>query len=147
MAPIQIPQSAKLIIGAGGIYAAFLYYGTLQEDVFHYKAADGSKFKAAWFLQFLEAFANVVIGGAGMMISGRTKNLPQDMFALSGAAQVCAKAFTSLALASGVSFPVVTLAKSGKMVPVMIGSLLLGGATYTLREYAAVAAIIAGTCI
>ncbi len=82
-----------------------------------------------------------------MMISGRTKNLPQDMFALSGAAQVCAKAFTSLALASGVSFPVVTLAKSGKMVPVMIGSLLLGGATYTLREYAAVAAIIAGTCI
>lgn len=49
----QLPQPAKLIIGAGGIYAAFLYYGTLQEDVFHYKAADGSKFKAAWFLQFL----------------------------------------------------------------------------------------------
>jgi len=82
-----------------------------------------------------------------MLITGRTKGLPQDMFALSGAAQVCAKAFTSLALASGVSFPVVTLAKSGKMVPVMIGSLLLGGAKYTLREYAAVAAIIAGTCI
>lgn len=53
MAPLQLPQSAKLIIGAGGIYAAFLYYGTLQEDVFHYVAADGSKFKAAWFLQFL----------------------------------------------------------------------------------------------
>jgi solute carrier family 35 (UDP-galactose transporter), member B1 len=33
------------------------------------------------------------------------------------------------------------------MVPVMIGSLLLGGAKYTLREYAAVAAIIGGTCI
>ena len=82
-----------------------------------------------------------------MQLSGRTKNLPQDIFAFSGAAQVCAKAFTSLSLASGVSFPVVTLAKSGKMVPVMIGSLLLGGAKYTLREYAAVAAIIAGTCI
>jgi hypothetical protein len=52
-AAFQLPQSAKLIIGAGGIYAAFLYYGTLQEDVFHYKADDGSKFKAAWFLQFL----------------------------------------------------------------------------------------------
>jgi UDP-galactose transporter B1 len=69
------------------------------------------------------------------------------LFALSGATQVCAKAFTSLALAYGVSFPVVTLAKSGKMVPVMIGSLLLGGASYTLREYASVAAIIAGTTI
>ena len=69
------------------------------------------------------------------------------MFALSGITQVSAKAFTSLALASCVSFPVVTLAKSGKMVPVMIGSLLLGGAHYSLREYLAVLAIIGGTCI
>lgn len=95
----------------------------------------------------LEALANVALGGAGMLASGRTANLPQNLFAVSGASQVCAKAFTSLALASGVSFPVVTLAKSGKMVPVMIGSLLLGGANYSLREYASVAAIIAGTCI
>lgn len=50
---LQIPDAAKLIIGAGGIYAAFLYYGTLQEDVFHYVAGDGSKFKNAWFLQAL----------------------------------------------------------------------------------------------
>lgn len=49
----EIPKGLKLLIGAGGIYAAFLYYGTLQEDVFHYKAADGSKFKQAWFLQAL----------------------------------------------------------------------------------------------
>lgn len=52
----QLPDAAKLIIGAGGIYAAFLYYGTLQEDVFHYVASDGSKFKAAWFLQTLGMF-------------------------------------------------------------------------------------------
>jgi solute carrier family 35 (UDP-galactose transporter), member B1 len=89
----------------------------------------------------------VVIGGLGLFLSGGTKNLPLEMFALSGATQVCAKAFTSLALAKGVSFPVVTLAKSGKMVPVMIGSLLLGGASYSLREYASVVAIILGTTI
>ena len=53
-----IPDAVKLIIGAGGIYAAFLYYGTLQEDVFHYIAADGSKFKAAWFLQTLGKIAD-----------------------------------------------------------------------------------------
>lgn len=142
-----LPDFAKLLIGAGGIYAAFLYYGTLQEDVFHYKATDGSQFKQAWFLQTLEALANVVIGGIGMQVAGPTKGLPLKQFMLSGTFQVCAKAFTSLALASGVSFPVVTLAKSGKMVPVMIGTLLLGGANYTLREYAAVSAIIAGTVL
>ena len=52
-AGIQLPAALKLIIGAGGIYGAFLYYGTLQEDVFHYTAPDGSKFKEAWFLQAL----------------------------------------------------------------------------------------------
>ncbi len=91
--------------------------------------------------------ANVLFGVVGLLLTGGTKNLPQDLFALSGATQVSAKAFTSLALANGVSFPVVTLAKSGKMVPVMIGSLLLGGAKYSIREYASVLAIIAGTVI
>jgi len=142
-----LPDSAKLIVGAGGIYAAFLYYGSLQEDVFRYTAEDGSSFKAAWFLQVLEALANVIIGFLGMQIMGPTDGIPLPMFAVSGAAQVSAKACTSLALANGLSFPVATLAKSGKMAPVMAGSLLLGGAQYTVRQYLQVAAIIGGTAV
>ncbi len=142
-----LPDSIKLIIGAGGIYAAFLYYGSLQEDVFRYTAEDGSSFKQAWFLQVLEALANVVIGFVGMKLMGETKGIPLKMFGISGASQVSAKACTSLALANGLSFPVATLAKSGKMAPVMAGSLLLGGATYSIREYLQVAAIIGGTAI
>jgi len=144
---IGLPDAAKLLIGAGGIYAAFLYYGSLQEDVFRYTAADGTSFKQAWLLQVLEALANVLVGFAGMQLTGATKGIPLKMFAVSGAAQVTAKACTSLALANGLSFPVATLAKSGKMAPVMFGSLLLGGASYTLRDYLQVAAIIGGTAI
>jgi UDP-galactose transporter B1 len=143
-----LPDSFKLLFGAGGIYAAFLYYGSLQEDVFRYTSdVDGTSFKQAWFLQVLEALANVVIGFLGMQLTGPTKGIPLQMFGISGAAQVSAKACTSLALANGLSFPVATLAKSGKMAPVMAGSLLLGGATYTTREYLQVAAIIGGTAI
>ena len=144
---VGIPDSMKLIIGAGGIYGAFLYYGSLQEDVFRFVAPDESTFKQAWFLQVLEALANVIIGFIGMQITGPTKGIPLRMFGISGAAQVTAKACTSLALANGLSFPVATLAKSGKMAPVMLGSLILGGASYTLREYLQVAAIIGGTAI
>lgn len=143
----KIPKNLKLLFGAGGIYSAFLYYGALQEDVFHYVASDGTMFKQAWFLQALEALMNVLFGIVGLLVTGRTQNMPQDLFALSGLTQVSAKAFTSLALAYQVSFPIVTLAKSGKMVPVMIGSLLLGGASYSLREYLSVLAIIAGTVL
>ena len=142
-----LPSAVKLLIGAGGIYAAFLYYGSLQEDVFRYTAEDGSQFKQAWFLQVLEALANVVIGFVGMQITGATPGMPKKAFAISGASQVSAKACTSLALANGLSFPVATLAKSGKMAPVMLGSLILGGASYSIREYLQVAAIIGGTAI
>ncbi|KAG7370075.1 UAA transporter family protein [Nitzschia inconspicua] len=145
--PVGLPDGLKLLIGAGGIYGAFLYYGSLQEDVFRFVAPDGTKFTQAWFLQVLEALANVIIGYIGMQVTGATKGIPLRMFGISGAAQVSAKACTSLALANGLSFPVATLAKSGKMAPVMMGSLLLGGASYTVREYLQVAAIIGGTAI
>lgn len=134
-----------LLFGAGGIYAAFLYYGSLQEDVFGYEAPDGSKFTQAWVLQALEALANVVVGFIGMLLTGRTAGLPLNMFAVSGATQVAAKVCTSMSLVSGLSFPVSTLAKSAKMAPVMAGTLILGGASYSLREYLQVVAIIAGT--
>ena len=74
-----LPSAVKLLIGAGGIYAAFLYYGSLQEDVFRYTAADGTQFKQAWFLQVLEALANVVIGFVGMQLTGATKGIPKKV--------------------------------------------------------------------
>lgn len=137
----------KLLFGAGGIYASFLYYGSLQEDVFKYVAEDGTTFQQAWFLQVLEALANVIVGYIGMMITGPTRGVPFKMFAISGATQVFAKTCTSLSLANGLSFPVATLAKSAKMAPVMAGSLVVGGATYNIREYLQVVAIMGGTAI
>lgn len=134
-----------LIFGAAGVYAAFLYYGSLQEDVFAFEDSKGKKFTEAWFLQSVEALANVVVGFIGMMLTGRTAGLPLELFAMSGTTQVAAKACTSMALASGLSFPVATLAKSAKMAPVMLGGIVLGGKKYSLRQYLQVAAIIAAT--
>lgn len=142
------PNWVKLLVGAGGIYGAFLYYGSLQEDVFRYQSpVDGAYFEQAWFLQVLEAAANVLVGYIGLQIQGATRNLPLLYFFYSGAAQVSGKAFNSLALAAGLSFPVATLAKSAKMAPVMAGSLLLGGERYTVLDYAQVSLIISGTAM
>ena len=43
-------KTLELLFGAGGIYAAFLYYGSLQEDVFRYASEEGDKFTQVWFL-------------------------------------------------------------------------------------------------
>lgn len=79
----------------------------------------------------------------------------------------------SLSLTAGLSFPVVTLAKSGKskccalafvtedwyyrlredlsqnlvVVPVMLGQLILGGSTYDLRDYLFAVLIVSGTAL
>lgn len=135
----------NLLFGVGGIYAAFLYYGSLQEDVLTYRAADGSKFKYSWFLQILEAAANVALGSVCMLAFEGVRMVPQFPYLVSGALQVSAKYCTTAAMVSGVSFPVATLAKSSKMVPVMIGSLLLGKAKYSVREYIHVLLIVGGT--
>jgi len=144
------PNWIKLVVGAGGIYGAFLYYGSLQEDVFRYVSpVNGQSFQQAWFLQVMEAAANVIVGYIGLHLiqGGSTPNLPKLYFLYSGAAQVSGKAFNSLALAAGLSFPVATLAKSAKMAPVMAGSLLLGGERYNWLDYAQVALIISGTTL
>eukprot|EP00419_Tripos_fusus_P000087 CAMPEP_0172685278 /NCGR_PEP_ID=MMETSP1074-20121228/20128_1 /TAXON_ID=2916 /ORGANISM="Ceratium fusus, Strain PA161109" /LENGTH=321 /DNA_ID=CAMNT_0013504393 /DNA_START=35 /DNA_END=1000 /DNA_ORIENTATION=- len=137
----------QLAVGVLGIYAAFLYYGSLQEDVLTYASATGEKFKYSWFLQILEATANVILGGICMLLFEGVRAVPQVPYLISGALQVCAKYCTTSAMVFGVSFPVATLGKSSKMVPVMIGSLLIGNAKYSVREYIHVALIVGGTAM
>jgi len=83
----------------------------------------------------------------GFAAFSRFSELPLGLFGICGVAQVCAKSSFMAGLANGASFPVAALAKSGKMVPVMIGGIFVGGQTYTLKQYASVLAIIIGTCI
>lgn len=152
----------KFLFCAGGIYAAYLVYGTLQEDVFTYNSnvaalSNSPRFVFVWLVQVLEAFVNTIFAAVGYAIqlqsSGQTyrrkKRSPvrQSTFFFSGISQVMSKACTSLALANGLSFPVATMAKSAKMAPVMIGQLVLGGSTYHPRDYLQVLAIIIGTGI
>lgn len=152
-------NTLNLLFCCAGIYTAYLIYGTLQEDVFTYSsdnitAAGSVAFTYIWFVQVVEAFTNTITGYIGLQMT-RTKeerNKPkpkpnQKFFFLSGFTQVLSKALTSLSLNSGLSFPLATMAKSGKMAPVMAGQLVLSGTRYNMREYAQVSAIIAGTAL
>mmetsp|Transcript_21945 Transcript_21945/g.50575 ORF Transcript_21945/g.50575 Transcript_21945/m.50575 type:complete len:327 (-) Transcript_21945:186-1166(-) len=143
-------NTMKMLFGVAGIYGAFMYYGVLQEGVTKWENDAGERLGRAWFLNTLEALANVIIGAIGLMITGgaNMKAISFKKFFLTGGAQVCAKSFTSMAMIYGVSFPVATLAKSAKMVPVMIGSILLVPDTkYSVRKYIQVAMIIGGTVL
>eukprot|EP00928_Gymnodinium_smaydae_P099039 TRINITY_DN9350_c0_g3_i1.p1 TRINITY_DN9350_c0_g3~~TRINITY_DN9350_c0_g3_i1.p1 ORF type:complete len:357 (+),score=35.14 TRINITY_DN9350_c0_g3_i1:67-1137(+) len=146
---MAIPSCLKLCIGVVGIYASFLVYGSLWEDILFYEAPDGERFTWSWTLQVFEAASNVVFGGVLCLVLERGPRLqvPQLPYTISGSLQVVSKFCTTAAMVHGVSFPVSMLAKSSKMIPVMIGQIVIGKARYTLREYAAVSLIVFGTAV
>jgi Permeases of the drug/metabolite transporter (DMT) superfamily len=148
-------ETLKLLFCCIGVYSAYLIYGSLQEDVFTYTSStseDLGPFTYIWFVQVVEAIANIITGYIGRYMTSTAdeirKSKPNEkFFFFSGCSQVSSKAFTSLSLNNGLSFPLATMAKSGKMAPVMLGQLVLGGARYSTRDYLQVGAIIAGTAM
>ena len=153
MAPPPKPDGAaspaKLAIGVVGIFGAFLYYGQLMGDIVKYQAEDGSKLEREWFLQVLDAAANVLVGLAGLILTqgGPSPSIPYKSFLLTGSTQVLAKAMTQKAQIYGVPFFLATLVKNAKMVPVMVGAIVLSGTRYPARKWAQVALIIGGVVL
>lgn len=145
--PKAYQQALKLCFGAAGIYSCYLVYGHIQEDVFRYRSEQGTRFHHVWFLQVLECLVNILVGCVGRKFFGGRK--PQSLlpFLQSGASQVFSKVLTSLSLTAGLSYPVCVLSKSAKMVPVMVGQLVLGGSTYAMRDYLAAGMIVSGTAV
>lgn len=157
LAPLRSTSKAgQLFVGAMGIYAAYLYYGHLQEDLFRYRNDSGEGFRYVWFLQVMESAVTAIIGYLGrhrdttnntFENSDPPKKWPVLSFWKSGVSQLAAKALMSLSLAAGLSFPVVVLAKSAKIVPVMVGQLVMGGSNYKMRDYLFAALIVSGTAM
>lgn len=149
----------QLLFGTAGIFSTYLYYGNVQEDLFRYRdPVDGSAFTYVWFLQLAESSVTILLGYAGRYYTNRQfspakqlqqtqQTLPTFLFFQSGTCQLLGKALMAMSLAAGLSFPVVVLAKSAKVVPVMLGQFVLGGSSYSFRDYLFALLIVAGTAL
>jgi len=154
---------AEVAFCATGIYFFYLYYGVLQERIFK-PEADGDKFIFTSFLLSVQCVFNLSLGYLGVRLTGGkgvTKPISKtaDTFPFKGVSitggtwlrlislsYLAAMACSNEAL-QHVSYPFQALAKSCKMVPVMIASVLIGGAHYSYLEYLAVACITTGVIL
>ena len=146
-----------------GIFVAYLYYGILQEELYR-PAADGSKFEYSSFLLFIMCLCNIIVAMFGLLVTdGGTdgflrrcfffrnslthKSLPEKEATAKASANrewmvrvaVCGVTYVLAMLCSNmslmyVSYPMQALGKSCKLVPVMLGTILIGKASYSLRE-------------
>ena len=137
----------KLCVSSVGVYACYLAYGQVQEEIFRYRGPNQERFQQVWFLQVTECACNIIAGIIGRKVCGGRRPSKFSPFFYSGASQVFAKVLTNMSLAAGLSYPVCTLAKSAKVVPVMLGQSIIGRSKFQPREYLFAGLVVLGTCM
>jgi len=155
----------RLLICFFGINICYMYYAIIQEKLFRPDPrANGKRFDNTLFLFGFQCLMNVLVGLIGRLFNGAsTKSVslsaPAQTSPLSRivpltgwlwlffiSASYLTAMLTSNEALRYVSYPVQALAKSCKMVPVMLGNALVG-VKYRFHEYVIVLMITAGIAL
>ena len=152
---------AKLLFSITGIYACYLYYGVLQQALYT-KQEDGTKLRGTAFVLMVQCVFNAAIAGAWMLLSaagcggggsgGEEKRAARPPFArtlVSRDVMLVSAVYVGAMFASNESLRYVdyayqALAKSCKLIPVMIGRIVINKETYGPVKYACVLLMTAG---
>jgi len=143
----------KLLICTLGIYTCYLAYGIAQEGVYK-PTAKGEKFGFTAFLLLAQCLTNAVFAGVLMLYQNATGKADKDapklapiLFSLKPllmSGSYVTAMFCSNEALKFVSYPTQAVAKSCKMVPVMLMGVVMGTKKYQWLDYFCVALITAG---
>ena len=143
---MSLKRLAEGAFAVVGVFVAFGVFALAQEDVYK-RAYGGERFAATFFVLLCERAVNAAFATVGLAIAGGSgaRVARGDIFA-SGASQMFAMAASNEALRY-VSYPTQVLGKSCKMVPVMVGGLVLGGRRFSASQYASTAFVTLGVAV
>lgn len=111
------------------------------------KDYNGERFKSTFFALVAERGINSLVAMIGIaLLGGSGHKLPHLDIFNSGMSQMFAMAASNEALRY-VSYPTQVLGKSCKMIPVMVGGLVLGGRKFSVSQYIQVLVITAGVVV
>lgn len=114
---------------------------------FTYRSPSGDKFTATLFMLFVQCVTNAAVAYAATFVWKPVRaSLPLQPFAFTSFAYLGAMLCSNEAL-KHVSFPTQALAKSCKMIPVMLMGVLIRRKKYSLRDYVCVLVITAGIAV
>jgi UDP-galactose transporter B1 len=152
---ISLPRWLHFVLCVGGIYACFLFHGVLHERIYNQKWGDNKEsFKYSLFLVVFQCAGNALFGLLLLLVNRLRysstngtisffSGVPQSNYCFMSATYIGSLYFTNESLQL-LSFPAQTLAKSCKLIPVMLMRIVLVGQSYQLREYIHVLLITCG---
>eukprot|EP00455_Lapot_gusevi_P006895 TRINITY_DN1296_c0_g1_i1.p1 TRINITY_DN1296_c0_g1~~TRINITY_DN1296_c0_g1_i1.p1 ORF type:complete len:388 (-),score=121.73 TRINITY_DN1296_c0_g1_i1:99-1262(-) len=139
----ELSKTIKLCICVAGIYISFITWAIFQEKVSttEYQPREGiaglskSKFGYVKFLNLVQCLAAALAGLAFLVVTGHRASLqPLDQYLKIAFTNTVGSPFSYVALRF-ISYPMVTLVKSCKLVPVMIMGTVVGKKSYSVTEY------------
>jgi solute carrier family 35 (UDP-galactose transporter), member B1 len=154
----------QLAICTGGIYASYLAYGVFQESLYRTQA-DGSVFAATAFVLMVQCATNAIVSFfvdvffGHLLVSPKkgAVSAPSSSFSWINTIPTVEVASTSLVYVMAmylsnealqyVSYPTQALAKSCKMIPVMLGRVLYLRKSYSWLKYTCVIMMTIGITI
>jgi len=130
---------------------SYLLWGLMQERIMTKPYETGELFRSSKFLVFANRFLAAVVAYTAVRIqASRNGELPQDaplyQFSFSSVSNILSSVCQYEAL-KFVSFPTQVLAKSCKMVPVMLMGFVVNQQSYTVLEYVVAIMITAGAAV
>jgi UDP-galactose transporter B1 len=134
-------QFLKFLIGAGGIYCTYIYYGLIQEKIFNtdYTGIAGQRFSYSFAILLFQNLFSFILAHLLNRYHYNLKNSAMDLkteLTIAGCnfgTMICANTALSF-----VSYPVQALMKSSKIVSILMVSLIFVSATkkkYSASQY------------
>eukprot|EP00188_Purpureofilum_apyrenoidigerum_P002839 Plantae.Rhodophyta-Purpureofilum_apyrenoidigerum.ctg28971.p1 GENE.Plantae.Rhodophyta-Purpureofilum_apyrenoidigerum.ctg28971~~Plantae.Rhodophyta-Purpureofilum_apyrenoidigerum.ctg28971.p1 ORF type:complete len:361 (-),score=62.03 Plantae.Rhodophyta-Purpureofilum_apyrenoidigerum.ctg28971:368-1450(-) len=142
-------REIALVLCILGLYASFFYYGIMQEKIMKTKYGD-ENFNHPVLMVLVQCIVNTVAAKIILQVvgsaSGTNPSAPQYKFAICAFAVLCSMVFANAAIAY-ISYPLQVLAKSCKMIPVMLIGKAILRRFYTPREYFCVVMLTLGVIL
>ncbi|EDQ86934.1 uncharacterized protein MONBRDRAFT_38183 [Monosiga brevicollis MX1] len=136
-----------LLFCTAGIYASYITYGYLQEGLYEYVSPTGQAFKAMGSATVTLLIVQVLLSGLYALITSIIKkDKPMGLgldFAVPGLTYIGAMLCSNEAL-KYVNYPTQVLAKSCKLVPVLLVNVLYYGRRPSMLQYLHVALVTVG---
>jgi UDP-galactose transporter B1 len=130
-----------------GIYVSYIPYGIFQESIYSFVSSDGKAFNFTLTLLSFQVLAHTLVSGLfTVLLRERASTLPMKDAWMPGATFVLAMLCSNMAL-EYVSYPTQALAKSSKMIPVMLGGLFFGSERYSILQYLQVLLVTIGILV
>ncbi|CAL6363923.1 unnamed protein product [Bathycoccus prasinos] len=141
----MMSRELELIVCCVGVFVSFSLFAVMQEDVYEAQGENGGeRFSMTFFALVFERAVNALCALLAIFVFGGSGyKLPLKEIFYSGSSQMLAMAASNEALRY-VSYPTQVLGKSCKMVPVMLGGLVLGGRKFSRFQYLSVAFVTFG---